>query len=379
MEGKPPVMNRVFIFDQAMVTALAGSVDENWQRLLAGETAIREIRHFSTQRLDYHLAACIDDLWSTSLGSRICELQRRSLQQMPPLPDDAKVVWTGIKGDVEVVESSFRSADFYRPVHYRRWVEDQLGLKDGGFEINAACASSTVGIALASQKIQSGQWNSALICAADLVSRFTHTGFSALKALTPTVCRPFDARRDGLVLGEASFAMLIGNDQAAQNLGKPPLAEICGWGIANDANHITGPSRDGFGLMQSIQQALKIAGMDAAEIEAFCAHGTGTVYNDAMELTAVEQVFGERRFPVFSIKGALGHTLGAAGGIETILSRRCLQEKTTPPTCGFEQGEERTAGRLCAKSQRFGGNNILTTNSGFGGVNAALVLKRIDQ
>lgn len=243
-------------------------------------------------------------------------------------------------------------------------------------EVNAACASSTYGLALGAEMIRQDIVESVLVCAADPVSRFIFTGFAALRALSPTVCRPFDVSRDGLLIGEGAFAMLLMSERLVESQKSTPLALLSGWGIANDANHITAPARDGSGLIHAIHTALDSAKLEPDEIQAFCAHGTGTVFNDSMELTAVNSLFGERRFPVFSIKGAIGHTMGAAGGIEAAVSICAMQDRIVSATAGLQQEEERAAGRVSCRSQQFPGNNILTTNSGFGGCNAALILAK---
>ena len=201
-------------------------------------------------------------------------------------------------------------------------------------------------------------------------------GFSSLKALTNNTVRPFDKKRNGLVIGDGAFSILLGNKELVKKLNATPTASLSGWGISNDANHITGPARDGCGLIQAIKSALKRSCKKPENIEAYCTHGTGTVYNDAMELTAIESIFGIRKFPAFSVKGSLGHTLGAAGGIETCLCIQALKEKQIPPTTGFQEPEERALGRISSAIQNFNGNNILTTNSGFGGINAALILEK---
>ncbi len=149
-----------------------------------------------------------------------------------------------------------------------------------------------------------------------------------------------------------------------------------GWGIANDADHITGPARDGRGLIDAIRSALRQANLSAEDISAFCAHGTGTVFNDAMELTAIENIFGDRCFPLFSIKGALGHTLGAAGALETAISVKAAQKRLIPPTYGLLNPEKRVVGRALNKVQELKGDIVLTSNSGFGGLNAALIIGR---
>jgi 3-oxoacyl-[acyl-carrier-protein] synthase II len=287
------------------------------------------------------------------------------------------VVWTGIKGNAEYIEADQNLKMPFLPEHYHRWVAERLGIGPLGFDINAACASSTVGMAIGAQKIGRGEYGSVLICAADVVSRFVFTGFSVMKALTPTMCRPFDKIRDGMCIGDGAAAILLADAKTARKHKLDKCAQLSGWGISNDANHITGPSRDGAGLVAAIETALGMAGLSPDDTQAFCAHGTGTVFNDRTELEAIETVFGDRRFPVFSIKGAVGHTLGAAGAIDAAICAHALAHKLVPPTAGVETPEPKAAGRVSNRAQAFEGRNILTSNSGFGGVNAALVLQAV--
>jgi 3-oxoacyl-[acyl-carrier-protein] synthase II len=287
------------------------------------------------------------------------------------------VVWTGIKGNAEFIEAG-QAADMpWLPEHYHQWALRTLGTARAGFEVNAACASSTVGIAVAAQKIARGEYGCALVCGGDVVTHFVVSGFSVLKALTPTRCRPFDIARDGMCIGDGAVAVLLADEQTARDFRLDRLAKISGWGISNDANHITGPSVGGAGLVRAIEAAIGMAEVRPDEVQAFCAHGTGTVFNDSMELAAIEAVFGERRFPVFSIKGAIGHTLGAAGGIDASVCVNALAERKIPPTAGLETPELRAEGRGSRWPQAFDGGNILTSNSGFGGINAALLLEAV--
>jgi 3-oxoacyl-[acyl-carrier-protein] synthase II len=144
--------------------------------------------------------------------------------------------------------------------------------------------------------------------------------------------------------------------------------------VANDATHITAPARDGCGLIQAISRALQVSGISADLIHAICAHGTGTIYNDLMEFTAFKQIFNNRKVPVFSIKGAIGHTLGAAGGIEAAVGMKSLSCQVAPPTIGLRTPMDEAMGWVSSGSVSFSGDYLLTTNSGFGGINAALVL-----
>lgn len=369
-------MNPVYFTKMAFATGLGDLLDINWQKLMVGESAIKPINYFKTDRLDYHKASFIDNLRSEPHINHVCKLTTRILSQIGDIPKDTQVIWTGIKGNAEYIESGQTMNKPYLPAHYREWVSKQVGIENTGMDINAACASSTVGIALAAQKINSGECGSVLICAADLATRFVHCGFSALKALSPDIVRPFDKSRDGLALGDGAVAILLTNKGTADKNQIPLSGRLTGWGIANDANHITGPARDGCGLILAIENALKMTGLNANDIEAFCAHGTGTVYNDGMELAAVNTVFGDRILPIFSVKGAIGHTLGAAGGIEVALCLKSLEEKIIPPTVGVRLTDDPALNRISSESQNFAGNNILTTNSGFGGVNAALIIEK---
>lgn len=369
-------MREVYFTKAAIVTGLGGTLNENWEKLISADSAIKQINYFKTDRLDYHKASYVYDLRSNPNSNHVCELTKRVLDQIGKIPKDTKIIWTGIKGNAEYVESGQKMNKPYLPTHYRKWIADQLGINNIGLEVNAACASSTVGLALAAQKIKSGECQSVLVCAADLASRFVHCGFSALKALSATTVRPFDINRDGLALGDGAVAILLTNKSTAEKNDYPLLGRLTGWGIANDANHITGPARDGCGLILSIEIALKMAGMDSDKIEAFCAHGTGTIYNDNMELASVETIFGDKNLPIFSVKGAIGHTLGAAGGIEAALCLSALKEKKILPTSGLIEVEDQVKNRISNKVQTFAGNNILTTNSGFGGVNAALIIEK---
>ena len=166
------------------------------------------------------------------------------------------------------------------------------------------------------------------------------------------------------------------NGEKARKEGRSHLGTILGWGAANDATHITAPDRDGRGLQQAVLKALDIAGRNAEEIAVICAHGTGTVYNDLMELNVFRRIFDNRPLPIFSIKGSIGHTLGAAGGIEAAVGLKTLSKQTAPPTVGFSNPEMGAENKVSFQPMTFSGDCLLTTNSGIGGINAALILEK---
>ncbi|MGD1999180.1 MAG: beta-ketoacyl synthase N-terminal-like domain-containing protein [Desulfobacterales bacterium] len=371
-------MKAVYIVKQAVATGLGSSIEENWDRLIKGESAIAAVAPRHADRSGGRRAALIPDLVPFDGENRVCAVARMALDRIRPVAPETCIVWTGLKGNAEYIEGGGKKTMPFLPEHYRRWAAGLLDNRGPGLDISAACASSTVGLAIGAQKIARGEYGAVLVCAADVVTGFVAAGFSALKALTASVCRPFDSTRDGMCVGDGAVAILLADAKTAADCELKRLARVSGWGITNDANHITGPARDGSGLAAAIATAMGMAGTAPDDVQAFCAHGTGTVFNDGMELAAFETVYGNRLFPFFSIKGAIGHTLGAAGGIDAAISVHALAKKRVPPTVGLKTPETKATGRVSNRTQAFDGRTILTTNSGFGGINAALVLQSVD-
>ena len=372
--------SRAVVTDAAVVTALGNNLDSLWQGLMSGETAIRPITRFPVDQDHYKakIAAHIHDLKSSGGRSMLQDLLDRLLLGMGPVPSDAALITATIKSGADNLESVCRGkqADF-KDVLLSSIADNagtKLDLSCNGICVSASCASSTIAVAHGAGLIESGRAAAVLVCCGDLITEYAFAGFSALKALSPFPCRPFDRDRKGLSLGEGAAALLLMNAARARRENRHQLGTVLGWGIANDATHITAPAKSGRGLVQAVDQALRAAKRKPAEITAISAHGTGTVYNDLMELKAFRQVFGERKVPMYSIKGAIGHTLGAAGGLETILGLKTLSTRMVPPTIGFSNPEKGAEGQVSSGSQAVSGNYLLTTNSGFGGVNAALIL-----
>jgi len=373
-------LRRVVITDATTITAPGNNLSELWQGLLAGETAIRPVNRFPLDNYGSKIAACIEDLKPINGHSMIHALLDRLFFEMGPVPPDSFLITATTKAGIDNLETLRRgnSADFQDVLlsSITDIVSQKLGLVGSGINVSASCASSTIAIALGAEMIASGRTEATLICCADLVTEFIFSGFSALKALSPVPCMPFDRGRNGLSLGDGAAALLLMSHSRAKRENRERLGTILGSGITNDATHITAPSKSGRGLIHAIVQALKKAGRKPDEIGAINAHGTGTVYNDIMELNAFKRVFGKRKVPVYSVKGVIGHTLGAAGGIEVILGLKTLSTRIVPPTVGFSDPEDGAKGLVSSEPQQISGGCLLTTNSGFGGVNAALVLGR---
>jgi len=240
--------------------------------------------------------------------------------------------------------------------------------------ISNACVSGLIGIQQGARLIQRGDADAVLVVGVDHLSAFVMAGFSALKALDPIGCRPFDRDRCGLSPGEAGAAVVLARESLIAKSKTPPI-RILGWDSSNDANHITGPSRDGSGLTAAIQGTLASASLDPREIDYINAHGTGTPFNDAMESAALRNVFGDDCPPVSGSKGMLGHTLGAAGVVETILCVLAMQERWLPGTPGLTIAAEGAPNSLLHQGRQASRiDYVLKMNTGFGGVNGAIIL-----
>ena len=244
--------------------------------------------------------------------------------------------------------------------------------------VSVACVSGLIAISQAAKIIQRGDADAVFVVGVDALSEFVVAGFTALKALDPLGCRPFDAARCGLSPGEAGAAMvLVKSDfhQSKEKLAGPATVKIRAFGGSNDANHLTGPSRDGSGLAQAIRVALAAAKFSSTEIDFVHAHGTGTPYNDAMESLALQTIFGDACPPVSGAKGLLGHTLGAAGVIETICCVLALQNNFLPGTPRLDLPADGTPKNLLREPRLdVRVKNVLKLNTGFGGMNGALIL-----
>jgi 3-oxoacyl-(acyl-carrier-protein) synthase len=380
MESRRTEMKPVWITEADVVTSIGNSLEATWDAAMKGKRGMEPISRFSAKAYGEQIAALIDDLTWTSERSIIDELLNRLLSGKQSIPSDTALITATTKLGIDNLErrrrgESVRVGDIL-PSSMPEMVSTKLGIRKRGFNISASCASSTIAIAEASGMIATGMAEAVLVCCADVITEFIFSGFSALKIVSPFPCRPFDRDRSGITLGDGAAMLLLMSEDRAKKEGRSCQAVIRGWGVANDAFHITSPVEDGSGLVAAIGKAIKRAALRADDIPAVSAHGTGTIYNDLMELKAFNQVFGGRKMPIYSVKGSIGHTLGAAGGIEVSLATKALAVQIIPPTAGFENPEEGAEGRISSRPAPFKGNYMLTTNSGFGGINAAIILQK---
>ncbi|MBQ0957958.1 beta-ketoacyl-[acyl-carrier-protein] synthase family protein [Ideonella sp. 4Y11] len=246
--------------------------------------------------------------------------------------------------------------------------------------LSTACTASSAAVGLALDALRQGRLRQAIVAGFEVMTPFLYEGFVALRALGRR-CRPFDAERDGLALGEGAAALVLEREDDARRRGAEPLAEIAGYGFGLDLAHLTAPDPSGAGAAQALRQALDDAALD--ELPGHInAHGTATRHNDAMECAALRRVFGQALdgIPVTSTKPITGHLCGAAGATEVIAAALALQDALVPATLGLERPDPRFAGldfvRGAAREWR--GDTAVSMNSGFGGTNAAVVLRRVE-
>lgn len=240
--------------------------------------------------------------------------------------------------------------------------------------VSNACISGISALLIGKKLIEMGEYDHVLVAGGDTLSEFTISGFQCLKAVSDEPCRPYDTARAGVTLGEACGTVLLSRDMGLCS-NKNALSILAGGGQSNDANHISGPSRTGKGLKIAIGKALKQVKIDRHSIGYINAHGTATLFNDEMEAIAFDDL-GMSNIPLNSLKGYFGHTLGAAGVIETILSVHQANIGLLFPTLGYEErGVSRPINILRESLDAPALPYVLKTASGFGGCNAALVIK----
>jgi 3-oxoacyl-[acyl-carrier-protein] synthase-1 len=237
--------------------------------------------------------------------------------------------------------------------------------------VSQACISGVSALLVAKMYLESGRYENVVVTGGDILSKFVVSGFQSFKAISPTRCRPFDISRDGLSLGEGAGTIILGTSGENKLPGNSIV--IKAGATSNDANHISGPSRTGEGLFRAISNTLK--GQNISNIAFINAHGTATSFNDEMEAIALSRANLEE-IPVNSFKGYFGHTLGAAGLIETIVCCHSLTDSQYVQSLGFKTLGVSKNLRVISKVGKFQETECLKLASGFGGCNAVVHLKK---
>lgn len=251
-----------------------------------------------------------------------------------------------------------------------------LGLTGPCQSIANACSSGSVAIGHAAAWIKAGICDAAVAGGADMLCNVIHAGFHSLLITDSEPCRPFDRHRQGLNLGEGAGVVVLESELSLQKRGGTLQARLCGYGNANDAYHISAPEPTGRGLKRAIDLALAEAELGYCDIDFINAHGTGTLENDRVEGRLFPELFPG--VPFGSTKGFTGHTLGAAGGIEAVITIVCLQRKRVVANIGFEEPDPEFPGRPVVEDTATRGRYGLSDSVAFGGNNAALVFQGAD-
>lgn len=265
------------------------------------------------------------------------------------------------KGNIEWIDSNTErslltsSADI---------LQEHFGLAEQPLLLSVACISGVAALTWGHRLIQQGKYDHVVVCGADVLSKFVISGFMSFKALSPEMCKPHDKDRVGLNLGEAAATIILSSKIKSD-------FRIVNGSTSNDANHISGPSRTGEGLLRASRQAL-----NGQKVDYISAHGTATPYNDSMEVQAFNRL-GMKDVPLNSLKAYIGHTLGAAGVIETLFALASAQENTLIKSLGYKEDEEESSLNIITENTKTAINSILKTASGFGGSNAAIFFERI--
>ena len=243
--------------------------------------------------------------------------------------------------------------------------------------VTNACSSSADAIGIAKSWIENGQCDVAIAGGTDELSRITYLGFISLMITAKEACRPFDLNRTGLNLGEGAGIVILENAELLQKRKVTSLGQIVGYANCSDAHHLTGPHPDGEGLRRAIKQIIDYSGIEVEQVGFVNAHGTSTPDNDRIEGTALKDLMPHRP-PVVSTKAYTGHTLGAAGGIEAVLTIQALLDQKLPATAGFVENDQECGITPTTVNTPVTAEYALSNSLAFGGTNSVLLLGRTE-
>lgn len=380
-------MKAVYITDYTCVTPLGFDVASNWHALLEGNSgmSLHQIIEnqpafyasmINTEKLneefDKNFSGTQKDRQDFTRLEKMFLLSLKPLAERHPVSEDTAFILSTTKGNINLLKNQQALPQGAYLSALARKIADFFGFKSKPGVVSNACVSGVMATAVAKNLIQSGKYKDAFVVAGDEISEFVISGFNSFQAIGTEICRPYDKNRDGINLGEAAAAVFITSEP--EENGKFSF-KISGDSAINDANHISGPSRTGDGLFASIRNAIAEAQVNAENIDFISAHGTATLYNDEMEAIAFNRL-KLQQVPLNSLKAYYGHTLGAAGLLESIISMESALNSTLIPSKNFEEPGISQPLNIIKENQPADIRYILKTASGFGGCNAAIVLEK---
>ena len=359
-------MRKVVCIGESILSPLGATSAENFAAVRRGESALRRYEGLFGVREPFVASLMDRSLWTspgrTFFDSIVIEAARRAVEAAgidPASPRTAFVLST-IKGNIEFIDTQ----DVTLACSARR-LADAFGNPTPAVVVSNACISGLAALLQGRRMLLSGGYDHVVVVGAEVQSRFIVTGFHSLKALSEAPCKPFDAARDGLNLGEAAAAVVLGFGEDGW--------ELVDGAVRNDANHISGPSRTGEGSYKALRYVLRHTSPE--ELAFVNVHGTSTLYNDEMEAIAIDRA-GLLNVPVNALKGAFGHTMGAAGILESILSMHAVDAGLVLPTRGFSALGVSRPVRVSALAGTTDKRAFVKLLSGFGGVNGALLFRK---
>jgi len=335
---------------------------------------------FYTSRLEKDtIANAFEQLKSSEEMTRLEQLMAISLSKTLKatgleLNERVGLIVSTTKGNIDALteHNPFPQERAYLSVLGER-LKSFFGFQNEALVLSNACVSGVLAVVVAKRLINQGVYDHVFVVGGDLVTQFILSGFNAFQALSKEPCRPYCKTRTGINIGELSASALVTKDS---NLLCPEAVEIIGEASCNDANHISGPSRTGEGLYQSIQKALQQAAISARDIDYVSGHGTATQFNDEMEAIAFNRS-DLQNVPLNSLKGYFGHTLGASGLLETIIGMHSLHQNTLFANLGFRELGVSKPLNIIQKTTETPLHTFLKTASGFGGCNTAAIFKKV--
>lgn len=410
---------RVVVTGIGALTPIGKTAPEFWNGLVSGTSGARPIEHFDTTDFPTKFAAQIDNYDESDYFDRkearrmdkVCqyaliaaeEALEDSALNLDEIDKDrvAVIAGTGIGGMVTFYEQSIEFHEygprgvspFFIPMLIPDMVPGQISIKWGfkgpNFCAVSACATGSHNIGLAYDSIRQGQCEIAVSGGSEApVSKIGVAGFNAMRAMSTrndspeTASRPFDKNRDGFVLGEGAGMLILEEYEHAKERGARIYAEIAGYGFSADAHHITAPDPEGEGVQLSLNRALDAAQIAPDDVDHVNMHGTSTPLGDIAETNSLKKVFGDHAYDINfnSTKSMTGHTLGAAGAIESLATLLAIYHGTIPPTINFETPDpdcdlNYTFNEAVVRDVDFALNNAF----GFGGHNTTLVFKKFQE
>lgn len=400
-------MQKVLVTGLGAVTAIGNTVPEYWQNLIDGKCGIDLIKRISTEEHDTKVAAEVDDsfeelpkkYWKKRQLNATTRPVRMTLASAGEAVDDSGLDFeqtdrSRVAVIYGVISNSFTDAEKDKPMNYilkdtpsvcTALISMKYGLNGAAFNVSTACASSSYAAALGAQLIQSGVYDIVIIGGmGNSVSHHTLYGFNQIMAMSVSedpkkACTPFTKNRDGFIMGEGGGTMILESEESAKKRGAKVYCELAGTALYSESYNLTAPMTDGIGMEKTMRMALDDAGITPDEVDYINAHGTSTVLNDLYETMAIQKLFGERAnsIPVSSIKGAIGHTLGAGGVLEGIACAKAIETGILPPTINYDEPDPKLTLDYIPNKAREKKIDVAISNSfGFGGHNATLVFRR---